>query len=472
MKCIELFRPSGTIDRSAYAVIGLAGFVIKHNLDRAVASMFDRPWGLFNYWVPVRDVARITSLQTQDAKFLATLLALALPFVWVGVVLTIKRLRSAQLPTWLVALFFVPFVNLLFFLVLCVVPHRDPGSAQPMRRAAALARIVPESKLGSAAVSLLLIVPIGIGLTVLGTVVFTDYGWGLFVAVPFTVGLGAAMIYGIREPRSLKSSVGVACAAVGLLGAAILGVALEGAFCLLMAMPLALALAAFGGVCGYLAQCRPNFSKDAPAFLGLALILAPGAQWMEHAVAAHPSSLMVSSAIDVQAPPEVVWKYVIAFSEIPEPREWYFRGGIAYPIRAEIKGKGPGAERHCIFSTGPFVEPIEIWDEPRRLKFSVSSNPEPLEEWSPYRHIEPAHLRGYLVSQAGQFLLTPLPDGGTRIEGTTWYRHGLWPSSYWRLWSDAIIHHIHLRVLRHIKQEAETAVSADPSLRTSRKQPM
>jgi hypothetical protein len=58
-------------------------------------------------------------------------------------------------------------------------------------------------------------------------------------------------------------------------------------------------------------------------------------------------------------------------------------------------------------------------------------------------------------SAGGQFLLTPLPGGRTRLEGTTWYRHGLAPAEYWRLWSDEIIHKIHMRVLKHIKEEAE-----------------
>jgi hypothetical protein len=145
----------------------------------------------------------------------------------------------------------------------------------------------------------------------------------------------------------------------------------------------------------------------------------------------------------------------VAFSQIPPPTEWMFRAGIAYPIRAEMIGTGAGAERHCVFSTGAFVEPIQVWDEPRLLKFSVTSNPAPMEEWTPYSHIEPAHLQGFLVSEGGQFLLTPLPNGGTRLEGTTWYHHGLWPSTYWRVWSDAIIHRIHLRVLQHIRDEVE-----------------
>jgi hypothetical protein len=143
--------------------------------------------------------------------------------------------------------------------------------------------------------------------------------------------------------------------------------------------------------------------------------------------------------------------------EIPPPKEWMFRAGIAYPIRAEILGHGPGAQRRCVFSTGAFVEPIEVWDEPHQLKFSVSSNPAPMEEWTPYAHIEPPHLHGFLMSNGGQFLLTALPNGGTRLEGTTWYRHTLWPAAYWRLWSDAISHQIHLRVLRHIRDEAESS---------------
>jgi hypothetical protein len=194
---------------------------------------------------------------------------------------------------------------------------------------------------------------------------------------------------------------------------------------------------------------------EAPVILSALLLFAPGVEWLEHVVPARPATFVVRSAIDIKAPPEKVWQQVVAFTQIPPPSEWMFRAGIAYPIRAEMQGAGVGAERHCVFSTGSFVEPIEIWQEPRLLKFSVRSNPPPMEEWTPYQHVTPPHLRGFLVSEGGQFLLTPLPDGSTRLEGTTWYRHGLWPSTYWQLWSDSIIHQIHMRVLRHIRDEVE-----------------
>ena len=165
--------------------------------------------------------------------------------------------------------------------------------------------------------------------------------------------------------------------------------------------------------------------------------------------------LKVVTAIEVDAPVETVWKQVVEFSELPPPAEVLFKLGIAYPIRAEIQGHGRGAVRNCLFSTGPFVEPIEVWDEPRLLKFSVTSNPAPLQEWTSYHEIHPPHLNGFLVSEQGQFRLTPLPGGRTLLEGTTWYHHTMWPVGYWQLWSDQIIHAIHGRVLIHVKALAE-----------------
>jgi hypothetical protein len=302
--------------------------------------------------------------------------------------------------------------------------------------------------------SVLITVPIGFGMALLGAQLLVNYGWGLFVAAPFVIGFVSAVIYELREYRSsLGESIGVACLAVGVLGFALLFLSVEGIVCLLMAVPLALPLAAMGGACAHGMMRWRRFRSDAPAFMAVILVMVPGLQWIEH-VAAAPSPLFaVRTAIEIQAPPERVWKQVIAFSKIPPPTEWMFRSGIAYPIKAEMLGSGVGAERHCIFSTGAFVEPIQIWDEPRRLKFSVTSNPAPMEEWTPYHHIEPPHLHGFLVSEGGQFLLTRLSNGGTRLEGTTWYRHGLWPAAYWQLWSDAIIHRIHLRVLNHIRDE-------------------
>lgn len=270
------------------------------------------------------------------------------------------------------------------------------------------------------------------------------YGWTLFVLVP--VAIGGIATWVVRPGSAARAAiVGALTGTVASL--ALLATGVEGAFCILMAWPLLLPAGALGGWAVF-------FAGGSAGAEGLAmLLLAPASLTWD--AKAPPPVYEVISAVEIAAPPETVWKHVVTFSELPAPKEWYFRAGIAYPQRARIEGAGPGAVRYCEFSTGPFVEPIRVWDEPRLLRFDVTANPAPMQEWSPYAGVEPKHLHGYLVSKQGQFRLVPLANGRTLLEGTTWYRHGLWPAGYWRWWSDAIIHRIHMRVLKHIRTLAE-----------------
>jgi uncharacterized membrane protein YhaH (DUF805 family) len=453
------------IGRARYAIIGVLLFALKHNFDRFVASLaFHRQFSVFNYWVSPAQALRVTTLPRKDLEFLLTMLAMALPFIGIGVMLTVRRLRSIGLPLWLAVLFFLPILNLVFFLILSVLPAYEesasPRILPPGRPNRFLDRVIPDGAWGSAAIAALFSVPVFAAATYLATSVLHNYGWGLFVALPFCLGLLSALIYGYQAPRSLKGCLGVSCASALLLGGALLLLAFEGVICLLMALPIALPLAALGGALGYTIQRRPPTMQSAPAVMMSLLLFVPGLMGYERAAKTDPPVFAVQTAINVNAPPEVVWRQVVTFSEIPPPTEALFRLGIAYPVRATITGHGPGAVRHCEFTTGPFVEPITVWDEPRLLRFSVTENPAAMQEWTLYKDVHPAHLHGFLVSRQGQFLLTPLPGGGTRLEGTTWYLHGLWPASYWQVWSDNIIHQIHLRVLRHIKNLAEQDVDS------------
>jgi hypothetical protein len=281
------------------------------------------------------------------------------------------------------------------------------------------------------------------------------YGWGLFVGLPFCLGLFAVLLHSYREPRSYSECVLMAVLPVFLLATILLLLAIEGLICILMAAPIALVMALLGGSLGFVIQAAHWGRRNAPAILSMAVLLTPGFYGVEHLTRPQAGVFEVKSDIEISAPPEKVWQKVVAFTEIPPPQEILFRAGIAYPIRAEITGHGPGAIRHCVFSTGPFVEPIVVWDEPHLLRFSVTVNPAPLNELTPYGHIEPRHLHGYFESHQGQFQLTELPGGRTRVEGTTWYSHSMWPETYWHWWSDYVIHGIHMRVLKHIRIEAE-----------------
>jgi hypothetical protein len=528
-----LWSWNGTIERLPYLLIGTILFLFKFAIDWMIATYgFDRPWSPLNYVVWPNDrVVRILELDGPERRFSLTMLVVSLPFIWVGVSLTLQRLRATGLPLGLILLFFVPLVNLLLFAMLVLLPSRESGESaavahEPPHRAGSMnneetppetgirevpqgtrrmigaseeipheagirevpkgARptiglsesgftamppkrirrdfeplrklhrsIVLESHWRSGLLALALAVPLTVLGVFLGAHVLQSYGFSLFLGAPFALGMISVLLFGLSRPQPFGACMGVAMAATFLAGVAILIVALEGAVCLIMAAPIAFFLAFLGAVVGYVIQSRPWLSDHAMSLALAVLLVLPALMAAETASEPEPEVRAVSTEVLIEAPPAAVWQRVIAFPPLAEPDDWLFQAGIAYPQRAEIHGSGVGAIRLCIFSTGTFVEPIEIWEAPQLLRFAVTEQPEPMREWSPY-HIHPAHLDHYLRSHKGQFLLESLPQGRTRLVGTTWYTNKMWPACYWSLWSDSIIHRIHARVLAHIKELAET----------------
>jgi hypothetical protein len=241
-------------------------------------------------------------------------------------------------------------------------------------------------------------------------------------------------------------------AAVFFAGVALLLFALEGVICVGMALPLMLPIGLMGGALG---KAIADATRRPPLELAAVVLVLPVLAGGE-SLWLRSTEYVVLTAVQIDAPPAVVWQHVVEFPELPAERPWYFRLGIACPERARIIGQGPGATRYCEFTTGAFVEPITHWEEPKRLAFDVTGQPDPMFELSPYRNIRPPHLDHHLRSTRGEFLLIPLAGGRTRLEGRTWYVFEMFPQTYWTLWSDALIHRIHARVLSHIKDLSES----------------
>jgi hypothetical protein len=386
------------------AGVGIALLLAMHNVLRVVATLVGAPFGLFNYLAPM---GLRTSSMTAGAAILwpLALAALCLP-AWAGWYYSRKPpIDPSQAPLWASALW---------------------------------------SALTASAGGLLM--------ALFATTVERTYGWALFVLLPILMGLQAAILLGRHHRTTISQSLGVAAFAVVVLGVLIFGVAVEGFVCLMMAFPLALPLAALGGVIGHALQ-RTRAAQHPVTFLLIAG-LAPYSATLEHALQPPADLFMVVTSIELQASPERVWQTILRPASLAAPSQLLFRAGVAYPRASHIEGVGPSATRYCDFSTGKLVEPVLIWDDLRQLRFTVASNPLPMQEWTPYARIHPPHLDGFLVSRQGEFRLTPLPDGGTRLDATTWYQHHLWPGHYWRWWSDYIIHQVHGMVLQNIRQRA------------------
>ena len=449
---VDVWNWQGKIGRTRYLISGLLLLAVKHNLDRLVAALYGYPWRILNYWVS--DIPTgIANITRREASFYALLIVIALPFIWIGTVLTLRRLRDANLPLWLVALFFLPFFNLAFFIILVAIPSAAPSDHEKL--SSRFSRLIPQGEFGSAALGVLVTAGLSVLITTLSANGLGSYGWGLFVGIPFFLGLNSVLIYGYHQPRSLGRCLLVALLSTAFVGISLFAVAVEGLICLIMALPLAIVLALFGGFIGFVLQQRRSFSNQSLRVVSVGFLLMPGLTLLEYGIGETSPLYAVKTSVVIEANAQTVWSNVVSFAQLPPPTETIFKTGIAYPIRADIVGQGVGAVRHCVFSTGEFVEPITVWDEPRLLSFSVSGQPPAMEEMSIYSDLHPPHVEHYLISRRGQFELKALPDGTTLLEGTTWYQNRFWPGVYWHLWSDAIIHRIHQRVLMHIKNLSE-----------------
>jgi len=456
-----IWRFDGRVTRGTYALFGFCGVAIKHNLDRVIAKYFKLDWGVWNYLVPVNRAIHSVPLTNPEKLFLATLLITSLPFIWLGITLTAKRLRDAGHPLWLVLLFFAPVLNVIFFLLLCALPSCPEGS--DLRSLNFSKRTPspywPTTRVGSAALA-----SVGVGLfgvlMAWGALRYLgDYGLTLFVSLPFVMGYLSVLIYSrSQEIRSIDVlaviSLSVLITAVG-----ILAVAVEGFVCLIMAAPFAWVIALFGGILAKIIHGRGHSPQVQPSTYAVLLIAIPAMFGIEHAAPLPVPHFQVRTTIEIMAPPDAVWRRLIQFPPLPTADEWPFRAGIAYPIEARLRGEGLTADRECRFSTGSFKEPILVWEPGKRFAFSVSDEPLLMKETSPYSNIHVRHLQDHdFQPERAEFVLVPLANGGTKLEGITTYQNRMWPGLYWRIWSDAIIHSIHHRVFNHVKNLAESDV--------------
>lgn len=443
-----LFCWEGRVTRTQYFVAGTLLVLLKYAIDSNIAARYGLPWKMWYYLAPPSQ----SSLWDWGLDFYANLWAAAIPFFWIGINLTVRRLRDAgHSPRWAL-LFFVPFVNFVLFTWLSVALPATPAAAEK------ITHIRPLQSDPALAICVGLPALLGFVLVLLSAQWLALYAWGLFLGVPFLLGFVSAMLLNARALHSQAATVAVGLACMLVTAAALIGFAWEGLGCLVMAVPLALPFVLAGSAIGWSIQA----SKERPPTPTLAawVFLVPLMMLGEHAAHLQPPVLPVVTSVTINAPAEVVWKKVIAFSPIEGRREWLFQTGIAYPKSAKIVGSGPGATRYCRFSTGDFVEPIRIWDENRLLAFDVASEPPSMHELSPWE-ISPPHLEhNFMRSRRGQFKLVAMDASHTLLEGTTWYQDYFWPQAYWRALSDAIIHRIHAQVLQHVKEDAEKEYAA------------
>jgi len=438
------------VDRLTYAASGVGLAVFKYAVEAGVIKATTGQWLTpLGFFFGPSIVTRMSILE-QAPEWLGLLLGLFLvlwtvPFVWIALSMSVRRAYSAGSSPWLGALVLVPPVNLVVMTCLAIAPDKPALSVERPVATAKAPRRVTLTAVGCG-------LAVGIMAILVGIYGFGEYGVVVFLVTPVMMGMATGFVYNRPVVRSTGATVNIAVLVTLLAAGVLLLLAFEGMICLIMAAPIVSPMTIVGAILGkWMAECTTAGSGQMVGMI-LAVPFLCGAEALTRQI----PERVVLTTVEVDAPPEVVWKRIVEFPDLPAPTDWFFRCGIACPMRARIEGSGVGAVRHCEFSTGDFVEPITVWEEPVRLAFDVVDQPDPMVELTPWRHVHPPHLEDRsLESQRGEFRLIDLGGGRTRLEGRTWYTFDMHPQIYWTLWSDFSIHRIHRRVLDHIRTLAE-----------------
>ncbi|WP_285008192.1 SRPBCC family protein [Pedobacter faecalis] len=259
-----------------------------------------------------------------------------------------------------------------------------------------------------------------------------------FVVVPLLMGIICAWCW---RDLGIKSRVLVLLSCLnGLIGVLLSAVFLgEGVICLLIVSPLIFTFIITGLFTGRAIFKKRNQNLNV-SVVSLLLLL-----FFVDTASRHHYENLVSDVIIVDAPPEKVWKHVVAFDRIEEEGNyWLFKMGMPSPVAASVDGYYEGAGRKCIFSNGYiFDEKMVTYKPAENLTFEIVQQPRDPE------------IMGHIDILRGQFILKDNGNGTTTLTGNSWYRLHVFPVWYYDLWAKSITRNVHLRVMDHIKYLSE-----------------
>lgn len=374
------------------------------------------------------------------------MLAVAVPFLWVGLALTVQRLRALRrAPLWAI-LFFVPFFNVAFFLVLVMMAPAAPAPPDDGQAHGPLDRLVPEDRVACVLMAMVASIALaGAGFFV-SYGLHMPYGANVFFAVPFLCGYLTRILIGYRHNVSLAGALGWAAASQLLCGLILVVTLMEGTFCVMIALPVVIPIAMLGAAVAHWTEAYTFPSLRGKTLCVAALV--PLALGFDAFFSyREPGVRAVVTQVRIVASPAEIWTHIVAFPPIERPdaeQDVFDRFMVPRLASARIEGRGVGAIRHCEFTHGEFVEPILVWKPGQELTFAVTA--------------QPSRLSGSINVRRGQFLFEPQADGSTLLTGTTWYEVSLFPPVYWDRWMSYFLHTTHRRALEHVRDLSERRV--------------
>jgi hypothetical protein len=235
-------------------------------------------------------------------------------------------------------------------------------------------------------------------------------------------------------------------------------VLIEGSICIAMALPIFWAVSSAGGVLCWLVLKFVDVPQGGVnGLMLLPLLLA----WPESQQPLPQALARSEAAIDIAAPPEIVWRLInhaTAISPAEMSGGLAYRIGLPYPVEAVTQATATGRVRKLRWGGGvAFDEPITAWEENRRIAWTYAFGPDSFPPGTLDEHVLIGGNYFDLVDTA--YRLVPAA-GGTRLEIVVGYRVSTHFNWYAAPAGRLLVDDAAQTILRFYKRRSEAAAHA------------
>ncbi|HXJ83026.1 MAG TPA: hypothetical protein VMS64_30600 [Candidatus Methylomirabilis sp.] len=162
----------------------------------------------------------------------------------------------------------------------------------------------------------------------------------------------------------------------------------------------------------------------------------------------------VVTGMKCSAPIERVWNALMFYEQIPHRPPLHLRLLLPVPLRAEGPRSAVGDETRCVYEGGHVVKRATRVDRWRSYRFDVVE--------------QNLAIGGGIRLVSGEYRLSELPGGTTRIELETCYVGSRSPAWLWRAVEAIVCHLFHRHILGAIRQDVESAQPRVDAIRSLR----
>ncbi len=263
---------------------------------------------------------------------------------------------------------------------------------------------------------------------------YGEYGWTLFIALPFTLGFVLTFLQSTGGSWSLIKKVGLALMVVIALSGFLIAVGMEGAICILMASGILVLPVFLGIVLGFWVR-KWSIRKQLPIIIPV-LFLNPGV-FTYDLQDENRIEAVVKTSIVIQAAPDEVWQILTHPVVFGESSNLLLRSGVSHPLSMQLQQKGNQCQLFCISSNDTVHLSVTQLVPKQSMRFSHTAPIVPMREVTFYGKLDAPHLHDYFHSAYGQFEIIEKNGNTCELVASTQYTYKITPQFYWQ-WCDDV----------------------------------